>query len=265
MKTDIPNEDKYQYLIQSTLKGSRAREVVESFPPTVENYTQTIECLKARFGREDVLVEATKEITKPKLDNDIPVQDQTLANVSPTPHVLLQTLAVNLRGEKGKVKIRAIIDSASQRSYILKSTAQRLNYQPHRKESLRDSLFGGTSTEICHHDIYRAFFTDVSLTYNCNFEVLGQEAICATIPPVADESWIKELSENNIHLSGQRHGPIELLIGADVAGKLLTGVAFWFSCNRNKIRMDSHGSHEKRKRRRKHWFDCYFNVDKRNF
>ncbi|GBO37081.1 hypothetical protein AVEN_95846-1 [Araneus ventricosus] len=169
----IPNEDKYQYLIQSTLKGSRAREVVESFPPAAENYTQAIECLKARFGREDVLVE----------------------------------------GQGG----------ASQRSYILNSTAQRLNYQPHRRASLRHSLFGGTSTEICHHEVYRAFLTDVSLTYNCNFEVLGQVAISTTIPPVADGSWMKELSENNIHLSDQRHGPIELLIGADVARKLLTG------------------------------------------
>ncbi|GBM43235.1 hypothetical protein AVEN_60150-1 [Araneus ventricosus] len=158
-------------------------------------------------------IQATKEISKPKPDHDIPVQDQTLANISPTPHVLLQTLAVYLRGEKGKAKIRAIIDSASQRSYILNSTAQRLNYQPHRRESLRHSLFGETSTEICHHDVYRAFLTDVSLTYNCNFEVLGQEAICATIPPVANGSWMKELSENNIHLSDQRHGPIELLIG----------------------------------------------------
>ncbi|GBM60062.1 hypothetical protein AVEN_147619-1 [Araneus ventricosus] len=39
----------------STLKGSRAREVVESFPPTAENYTLAIECLKARFGKEDAL------------------------------------------------------------------------------------------------------------------------------------------------------------------------------------------------------------------
>ncbi|GBN40887.1 hypothetical protein AVEN_240861-1, partial [Araneus ventricosus] len=80
-----------------------------------------------------------------------------------------------------------------------------------------------TSTEICHHEVHRAFLTDVSLTYNCNFEVLGQEAISTTIPLVADGSWMKELSENNIHLSDQSHGPIELLIGADVAGKLLTG------------------------------------------
>ncbi|GBM54854.1 hypothetical protein AVEN_162244-1 [Araneus ventricosus] len=99
-------------------------------------------------------IQATKEISKLKPDNDIPVQVQTLANVSPTPHVLLQTLAVHLRGEKGRVKIRAMIDSASQRSYILNSTAQRSNYQPHSGESLRHSLFGGTSTEICHHDVY---------------------------------------------------------------------------------------------------------------
>ncbi|GBL92171.1 hypothetical protein AVEN_187198-1 [Araneus ventricosus] len=133
-------------------------------------------------------IQATKEISKPKPDNDIPVQDQTLANVSLTPHVLLQTPAVHLRGDKGRVKIRTIIDSASQRSYILKSTAQRLNYQPHRRESRRHSLFGGMSTEICHHNVYRAFLTDVSLTYNCNFEVLGHGTICATIPPVADGS-----------------------------------------------------------------------------
>ncbi|GBO35811.1 hypothetical protein AVEN_24543-1 [Araneus ventricosus] len=68
--SDIPNEDKYQYLIQSTLKGSRAREVVESFPPTAENYTQAIECLKARFGREDVLVEVyVRELLSLVLNN----------------------------------------------------------------------------------------------------------------------------------------------------------------------------------------------------
>ncbi|GBN53770.1 hypothetical protein AVEN_128855-1 [Araneus ventricosus] len=68
--SDIPNEDKYQYLIQSTLKGSRAREVVESFPPTAENYTQAIERLKARFGREDVLVEVyVRELLSLVLNN----------------------------------------------------------------------------------------------------------------------------------------------------------------------------------------------------
>ncbi|XP_067130317.1 cilia- and flagella-associated protein 57-like [Centruroides vittatus] len=53
---NISDLDKFQYLIQSTLKGSRAREVIESFPVTAEHYSQAIECLNSRFGREDVLI-----------------------------------------------------------------------------------------------------------------------------------------------------------------------------------------------------------------
>ncbi|GIY42994.1 uncharacterized protein CEXT_253211 [Caerostris extrusa] len=35
---EIPPEAKFQYLIQATIVGSRAREVVESFSPTRANY-----------------------------------------------------------------------------------------------------------------------------------------------------------------------------------------------------------------------------------
>ncbi|XP_071037824.1 uncharacterized protein, partial [Parasteatoda tepidariorum] len=48
--TDIAPESKFQYLIQATTVGSRAREVVESFPPTAANYTKAVDSLKARFG-----------------------------------------------------------------------------------------------------------------------------------------------------------------------------------------------------------------------
>jgi len=37
--------------------NTRAREVVESFPPIRSNYCKAMECLKARFGREELLVE----------------------------------------------------------------------------------------------------------------------------------------------------------------------------------------------------------------
>lgn len=62
---DIAPEDKFQYLIQSTTQGSRAREVVESFPPTAENYPKAVASLKSRFGREDMLVEVyVREVLK---------------------------------------------------------------------------------------------------------------------------------------------------------------------------------------------------------
>ncbi|GFW71992.1 uncharacterized protein TNCV_4788801 [Trichonephila clavipes] len=54
---DIAPEDKFQHLVQATVSGSRAREIVESFPPTGANYQKAIESLQSRFGREDILVE----------------------------------------------------------------------------------------------------------------------------------------------------------------------------------------------------------------
>ncbi|GFU49226.1 integrase catalytic domain-containing protein [Trichonephila clavipes] len=36
---------------------TKAREVIESFPPTSENYEKAIEALKNRFGREELLIE----------------------------------------------------------------------------------------------------------------------------------------------------------------------------------------------------------------
>lgn len=53
---NIANEDKYQFLIQSMVEGTRASEIVASYPATAENYPKAIESLKSRFGREDVLI-----------------------------------------------------------------------------------------------------------------------------------------------------------------------------------------------------------------
>lgn len=53
----LKNEDKFHYLLQSTVKNSRAYEVVSSFPPTEENYEKAIQSLKSRFGKKDLLIE----------------------------------------------------------------------------------------------------------------------------------------------------------------------------------------------------------------
>lgn len=53
----LSKEDKFYYLIQSTVKDSRAFEVVNSFPPTADNYEKAIQSLEARFGKKDLLIE----------------------------------------------------------------------------------------------------------------------------------------------------------------------------------------------------------------
>ncbi|GBM79725.1 hypothetical protein AVEN_27371-1 [Araneus ventricosus] len=55
--SDIVDDDKFQYLIQSTLKGSPARQLVESFPPSGKNYEEAVKRLKQGFGRDDLLIE----------------------------------------------------------------------------------------------------------------------------------------------------------------------------------------------------------------
>lgn len=53
----IKNEDKFQLLLQAVVPGTRAGDLVRSFPSTAENYDKAIKCLKNRFGRDDIIVE----------------------------------------------------------------------------------------------------------------------------------------------------------------------------------------------------------------
>ncbi|XP_037049621.1 uncharacterized protein LOC119083915 [Bradysia coprophila] len=54
---EMADEDKFHYLRQSTEESSKAREVVDSFPMTAENYPKVVKHLKERFGNKDMLIE----------------------------------------------------------------------------------------------------------------------------------------------------------------------------------------------------------------
>ncbi|GBL75656.1 hypothetical protein AVEN_154971-1 [Araneus ventricosus] len=62
---EIMPENKFQYLVQETVSGLRVREVVESFPQTGANCAKAVDSLKARFGRDELLVEVyARELLK---------------------------------------------------------------------------------------------------------------------------------------------------------------------------------------------------------
>lgn len=150
-------------------------------------------------------------------------KDTALANISKSPNVMLQTLMVIIRGNGKRRRARAIIDSASQRSYILKDTARDMNYEVDGFEYLQHALFGGNNTGVCKHDVFKLFLTSVNGDYNCNFKVLSQPVICETKPPTTHEFCDQELSDFSVDVDDDHRAPIEILIGADVAGKLMTG------------------------------------------
>ncbi|KAJ8872025.1 hypothetical protein PR048_028365 [Dryococelus australis] len=54
---ELSNEEKFQYLLLSTVPKSRARAIIESFPPSRENYVKAICSLKETFGSKDLIVQ----------------------------------------------------------------------------------------------------------------------------------------------------------------------------------------------------------------
>ncbi|UYV78901.1 hypothetical protein LAZ67_17000187 [Cordylochernes scorpioides] len=55
--TELHDADKFHYLVQSMQSHTRARELIESYPQTAENYAKAVKALKKRYGQKDLLVE----------------------------------------------------------------------------------------------------------------------------------------------------------------------------------------------------------------
>ncbi|UYV63133.1 hypothetical protein LAZ67_2003249 [Cordylochernes scorpioides] len=100
------------------------------------------------------------------------------------------------------------------------STAMEMEYEQSRREFFRHSLFGGLSTNVVEHEVYTIHFSDINNSYRCEFEALGQPLICGSIPLVCPRSFLKGSEELNV--SDLMRDRIEVLIGADIAGRLLT-------------------------------------------
>ncbi|GFV47021.1 uncharacterized protein TNCV_2699151 [Trichonephila clavipes] len=290
----LPEVELYKFGVQSTKIKSEARELIESFPITNENYPLAIESLVERYGRNELLIDfyvrellklVLNNATKKKQDslsgfynklstqlraisslghlasrcrsqitcqlcskrhvkfmcpniecnksdslkqdvNDKNINENTVDSLHSraTNEVILQTLVVNVHGIKRERKARAIIDTGSQKSYILRSTAEELGFNLQREEEFRHSLFGGTKTRIYKHKCYKIYLSSLDGNYICKLDALDH-VICNDISSAKNGSWIHELKTKNVFLTDiqENTGPIEVLLGADVAGKLITG------------------------------------------
>ncbi|GFS57968.1 zinc finger CCHC domain-containing protein 13 [Trichonephila inaurata madagascariensis] len=72
-------------------------------------------------------------------------RDVTLSNHCAAEKVLLQTLQVNIKAGGKTRRVRALIDSGSQRSYLLKNTAHEMNLKPIEMKNIIHSVFGGST------------------------------------------------------------------------------------------------------------------------
>ncbi|UYV61846.1 hypothetical protein LAZ67_1006840 [Cordylochernes scorpioides] len=155
------------------------------------------------------------------------VVQSALANQQCTRDITLMTLMVNIMGNNGYRRVRALLDPGSQKSYILESTALEVKLKPIGNVNIAHSLFGGTQTETKCHKVYKvAVWSNLSeLDTEREFDFLGQDIICGEIPRMPKGAWLNELKGSRIWLSdlGRDSPKIELLIGSDIYGSLLSG------------------------------------------
>ncbi|UYV75136.1 hypothetical protein LAZ67_12002605 [Cordylochernes scorpioides] len=138
--------------------------------------------------------------------------------------VLLQTSMVKINGENKSKVVRAMLDSGSQNSYVLEQTASEVGLTMLGKKEVVHLLFGGVKSRPQQHKRYRIYISDVDSKYNCNFEVQDCSTICSAMPSAQPTEWMTELRSKGIDLDVYwSNTEIELLLGADVYAKLLTG------------------------------------------
>ncbi|XP_054720734.1 uncharacterized protein LOC129230361 [Uloborus diversus] len=116
-------------------------------------------------------------------------------------------------------------DSGSQSSYVSQKVLSELKATPLREETVIHSLFGGRETNPKRHKIFTVEVRGLKRSFACSFEALSERKICSFIPKVSNPYILNELKKKNIEVSDSlcKMKEIDLLIGADVLGKLLTG------------------------------------------
>ncbi|KAF2897127.1 hypothetical protein ILUMI_09048 [Ignelater luminosus] len=143
---DVPDAEKYQYLVQSTVPESDAWKVVMSYPMSGKNYDKAVEDLKERLGSEKMLIKVE------------------------SPEVLLQTFVVVLEGNNGyKRKGRAVIATGSKKSPCKTQPLQTLFGQYRRVKSLQLDVSGIPKSSQWIEECDRQ---GIQLTDLCSTEVL---------------------------------------------------------------------------------------------
>lgn len=141
--------------------------------------------------------------------------------------VFLPLLRIKLRGPKGAINVRAVIDTTSHKSFVLGQTAEELGYNAVGEQTMVHLLFGGVKTKPQSHKACRVFVDHIDGSYKCNFIAFQQDVICHNIPKTNYGSYTQNgniLNKNKVQICDiGEEKPITLLIGADVAGKLFTG------------------------------------------
>ncbi|KAJ8975167.1 hypothetical protein NQ317_011996 [Molorchus minor] len=133
----------------------------------------------------------------------------------------MPTLRARIIGRNGQREVRILVDTGSERSYILKSVAETLCLTPRGSERILHCLFGGALKEHSHN-LYDIELIQEKFVFKMS--VLDQPKICCDISPIIPGTWMEQLRAMGIEICDvHQSAQIDLLIGSDFAGHLFTG------------------------------------------
>ncbi|UYV64832.1 hypothetical protein LAZ67_3002105 [Cordylochernes scorpioides] len=147
----------------------------------------------------------------------------SFSGLSASSLILLQTLKIKVEGATSAKVVRALLDTGSQRSYILSKTAQDLGLSPIGQESLKHVVFGGHTSESVHQE-YRVNLGHASGNFKMVAKLLDQQNICGNLPRLSRGPWLKELKARRIWVPdiAKDDMEIEILLGCDTTKKLIS-------------------------------------------
>ncbi|GFT16664.1 integrase catalytic domain-containing protein [Trichonephila clavipes] len=193
-----------RYLLQSVEPHSKAERLVLSFPVTAANYSKAIEQLKERFGRDDLLVQIySLGRTQEKYgDFLIPLVESCLPE---------ETLLAWERSRN------------HESTQNTRSLEHLMNF--FRKEVQGEEMVQLTRTGFGPQHNFRKNNAPVECVRQSELAAASALVSLDAVPKINNQNILKELREKNIDLtdSSCEGAEIDLLIGADVMGRLLTG------------------------------------------
>ncbi|GFT68870.1 uncharacterized protein NPIL_617771 [Nephila pilipes] len=142
--------DKFHYLIQSTKIKSEARELVESFPISNENYPLAIESLTERYGRKELLIDFyVRELLKLVLNNATKKKQDSLSSLYNKLSTQLRALSsLGVTTDQCGVILYPLVES-SLPTHILRSfERQRKNIDSEQSISTLDAIVSFLKSEV---------------------------------------------------------------------------------------------------------------------
>ncbi|UYV64960.1 hypothetical protein LAZ67_3002566 [Cordylochernes scorpioides] len=192
---------------------------------------EQLECKNCGRNHLEVLCEgnSSNRLMKPGRENlkeNAPEPIASLSSQACTGQVLLMTTVALLRGPNASRRVRILLDSGSQFSYIKQSLVWSIGIERKGEITIAKSLFGGNKIGEEKHGKFMLELENLGNKRDViHIEALDQRKICDAIPPLPKGDWLEKLKIKGIILSQDnfKGQEIDILIGANYLGMVLTG------------------------------------------